>query len=117
MLNGDGRGMVNRNLCGQHFHKPSKAAMSSFIVPARKPAEGWASSQKQTFSAQKFGFINGVDNVNWPPYRDSVHNPVCLWSKPCVLVVKAMFLTSCVECIILKVYKVLTNEQNDAKEV
>ena len=20
---------------------------------------------------QKFGFINGVDNVNWPPYRDS----------------------------------------------
>ena len=19
---------------------------------------------------QKFGFINGVDNVNWPPYRD-----------------------------------------------
>ena len=22
-------------------------------------------------SLQKFGFINGVDNVNWPPYRDS----------------------------------------------
>ena len=21
-------------------------------------------------SIQKFGFINGVDNVNWPPYRD-----------------------------------------------
>ena len=20
---------------------------------------------------QKIGFINGVDNVNWPPYRDS----------------------------------------------
>ena len=20
---------------------------------------------------QKFGFINGVDDVNWPPYRDS----------------------------------------------
>ena len=20
---------------------------------------------------QKFGFINGVDNINWPPYRDS----------------------------------------------
>ena len=20
-------------------------------------------------SIQKFGFINGVDNVNWPPYR------------------------------------------------
>ena len=22
-------------------------------------------------SIQRFGFINGVDNVNWPPYRDS----------------------------------------------
>ena len=22
-------------------------------------------------TTQKFGFINGVDNVNWPPYRDS----------------------------------------------
>ena len=22
-------------------------------------------------SMQEFGFINGVDNVNWPPYRDS----------------------------------------------
>ena len=22
-------------------------------------------------STQKFGFISGVDNVNWPPYRDS----------------------------------------------
>ena len=22
-------------------------------------------------SIQKFGFTNGVDNVNWPPYRDS----------------------------------------------
>ena len=22
-------------------------------------------------SIQKFGFINGVDNVNWPPHRDS----------------------------------------------
>ena len=22
-------------------------------------------------SIQKFRFINGVDNVNWPPYRDS----------------------------------------------
>ena len=22
-------------------------------------------------STQKFGFINRVDNVNWPPYRDS----------------------------------------------
>ena len=23
------------------------------------------------YNIQKFGFINGVDNVNWPPYRDS----------------------------------------------
>ena len=23
------------------------------------------------FYIQKFGFINGVDNVNWPLYRDS----------------------------------------------
>ena len=23
-------------------------------------------------SLKKFGFINGVDNVNWPPYRDSM---------------------------------------------
>ena len=22
-------------------------------------------------SIQKFGFINRVDNANWPPYRDS----------------------------------------------
>ena len=26
---------------------------------------------KQTLYLPKFGFINGVDNVNWPPYRDS----------------------------------------------
>ena len=27
-------------------------------------------------SIQKFGFINRVDNVNWPPYRDSVRWPI-----------------------------------------
>ena len=27
-------------------------------------------------SIQKFGFINGVDNVNWPPYRDSKNRNV-----------------------------------------
>ena len=79
--------MVNGNHCGQHFQKPSKAAMSSFIVPTRKLAEGWASAQKQTFIAQ-----------------------------PCALVVQAMLLASCVECIILKVYKVFTDQQNDAKD-
>ena len=29
----------------------------------------WA--QVRPYRGQKFGFINGVDNVNWPPYRDS----------------------------------------------
>ena len=27
----------------------------------------WWGSSIQKF----FGFINGIDNVNWPPYRDS----------------------------------------------
>ena len=27
-----------------------------------------------------------------------------------------MFVASCVECIVLKVYKVFTNQQNDAKD-
>ena len=31
--------------------------------------------QIASFNEQKFGFINGVDNVNWPPYRDS-------WTPP-----------------------------------
>ena len=26
---------------------------------------------KTEYKIKKFGFINGVDNVNWPPYRDS----------------------------------------------
>ena len=26
---------------------------------------------KRRLDLEKFGFINGVDNVNWPPYRDS----------------------------------------------
>ena len=26
---------------------------------------------KISIGTQKFGFINGVDNVNWQPYRDS----------------------------------------------
>ena len=30
-----------------------------------------SSSPCAFFKLQKFGFINGVDNVNWPPYRDS----------------------------------------------
>ena len=32
----------------------------------------WQESRTVNFkSIQKFGFINRVDNVNWPPYRDS----------------------------------------------
>ena len=27
--------------------------------------------RRRESSIQNFGFINGVDNVNWPPYRDS----------------------------------------------
>ena len=31
-----------------------------------------AKNMKNKFTGmQEFGFINGVDNVNWPPYRDS----------------------------------------------
>ena len=45
-------------------------------------------------SIQKFGFINGVDNVNWPPYRDSksfafVTVSFCLSLKIAVLAIVA----------------------------
>ena len=30
-----------------------------------------SSTDARRLMRQKFGFINGVDNVNWPPYRDS----------------------------------------------
>ena len=33
-------------------------------------------------SIQKFGFINGVDNVNWPPYQIFVTtHPGCLHKR------------------------------------
>ena len=35
-------------------------------VPIRLCSNGF-----NCFRAQKFGFIDGVNNVNWPPYRDS----------------------------------------------
>ena len=41
--------------------KKLEGAVSKETVVLRR----WGSS------IQKFGFINGVDNVNWPPYRDS----------------------------------------------
>ena len=45
----------------QHLPKRMKGVVSKETVVLRH----WGSS------IQKFGFINGVDNVNWPPYRDS----------------------------------------------
>ena len=35
-------------------------------------------------STQKFGFINGVDNVNWPPYRDSYGGQFTFISTPLI---------------------------------
>ena len=35
-------------------------------------------------STQKFGFINGVDNVNWPPYRDSLYGGQFTLSTPLI---------------------------------
>ena len=40
----------------------SKATVSKETVVLRR----WGSDIQKIF-----GFINGVDNVNWPPYRDS----------------------------------------------
>ena len=37
------------------------------IHMARKPERNQGGYKR----LGKFGFINGVDNVNWPPYRDS----------------------------------------------
>ena len=45
--------------CGKPSRK--KGLVSKETVVLRR----WGSS------IQKFGFINGVDNLNWPPYRDS----------------------------------------------
>ena len=43
------------------FYFSNEGVVSKETVVLRR----WGSS------IQKFGFINGVDNVNWPPYRDS----------------------------------------------
>ena len=50
-------------LCEGHtpYSKMNEGVVSKETVVLRR----WGSS------IQKFGFINGVDNVNWPPYRDS----------------------------------------------
>ena len=44
-----------------NIQKMNEGVVSKETVVLRR----WGSS------IQKFGFINGVDNVNWPPYRDS----------------------------------------------
>ena len=49
---------INRNLLDKQMNK---GVVSKETVVLRR----WGSS------IQKFGFINGVDNVNWPLYRDS----------------------------------------------
>ena len=46
---------------------------------------------------KKFGFINGVDNVNWPPYRDSLYGSQFTLSTP---LIKPNF------CMILKLFAV-----------
>ena len=43
------------------FYCRTKGVVSKETVVLRR----WGSSM------QKFGFINGFDNVNWSPYRDS----------------------------------------------
>ena len=52
----------NSSECNRDWAQVSnKGVVSKETVVLRR----WGSS------IQKFGFINGVDNVNWPPYRDS----------------------------------------------
>ena len=44
----------------------------SLPLPAHVQQEVPAATEQTNITViQKFGFINGVDNVNWPPYRDS----------------------------------------------
>ena len=45
----------------KHLDHSNEGVVSKETVVLRR----WGSS------TQKFGFINGVDNVNWPPYRYS----------------------------------------------
>ena len=50
--------------------------LSLFCLAVRLDDKGVVSKETVVLrrwgsSIQKFGFINGVDNVNWPPYRDS----------------------------------------------
>ena len=59
-----GRGLATYCTSIAHISQDSegmKRVVSKETVVLRR----WGSS------IQKFGFINGVDSVNWPPYRDS----------------------------------------------
>ena len=59
---------LNRELTSLNFSitKLSDAQRNEGVVSKETVVlRRWGSS------IQKFGFINGVDNVNWPPYRDS----------------------------------------------
>ena len=55
--------------------KLDKSFCFMFSSYLKKVNEGVVSKEtvvlRRWGSIQKFGFINGVDNVNWPPYRDS----------------------------------------------
>ena len=52
---------LHNNKITQLPEKMNEGVVSKETVVLRR----WGSS------IQKFGFINGVDNVKWPPYRDS----------------------------------------------
>ena len=58
------RNIIHKNYLRNHTRQKchlNEGVVSKETVVLRR----WGSS------IQKFGFINGVDNVNWPPYRDS----------------------------------------------
>ena len=53
--------LTANEISSQAINEMNEGVVSKETVVLRR----WGSS------IQKFGFINGVDNVNWPPYRDS----------------------------------------------
>ena len=65
------------NECTHHQRKQVQLAKEEFFSGDNANRnEGVVSKETVVLrrwgsSIQKFGFINGVDNVNWPPYRDS----------------------------------------------
>ena len=73
-------GKLLQTLLNSSFHKTcyveAKTNVLHNFAKALKFYEGVVSKETVVLrrwgsSIQKFGFINGVDNVNWPPYRDS----------------------------------------------